>query len=185
MSLFLQQVQDLDPLQAGVAMLPPAVGIAAGSVAASRLHGRVNDHVLLVTGSTLSSAMLVWLAQLDPGSSYVTAVLPPLFLSMVGFGLVGLPLTMAATADVGPGQQGLASGLFNTARQVGGAVGLAALVSLAATQAVHDDAVSLTDGFALSWYVGAALVLAGGLGGLALPSSSRPAPVPPAEAMHG
>lgn len=193
-SLFLQQVLGMDPLLAGLAMTPAALGIAGGSVAASRLIGVVGSRALLLGGSVLSAASLVWLAALGPAGGYLGQVPAPLFLGMVGFGLSGLPLTMAATTGLRSDQQGLASGLLNTSRQVGGAVGLAVFVgvatahsaTLAARGANLDTA--LTGGFSLAWVLAAGAVLVAGLSGLALPRTARTGrteSVPRPEALHG
>jgi hypothetical protein len=98
---------------------------------------------------------------------------------------------MAATSGLAPDQHGLAAGLLNTARQIGGAVGLAGLVALAAAHSaslvqagqVADSA--LTGGFRFAWLIGAAIVLLAGIAGLALPRTKRVEPVPPPEVLHG
>lgn len=189
LSLHLQQVLGMDPLTAGLAMVPAAVGIALGSVLASRLLGAFGSRVLILGGSLISAVTVVWLSRITAGGSYFAQIPAPLFLAMVGFGLVGLPLTMAATSGLGPDQQGLAAGLLNSARQVGGAVGLAALVAVAAghtgsllsSGTPADEA--LIGGFALAWLVGAGTVVLTGLAGLALPRTTRAGPA--ASTLHG
>ncbi len=191
LSLHLQQVLAMSPLAAGLAMAPAAVGIAAGSVAASWLLAGIGSRLLLLGGSVLSCVAIVWLAGVTPDGSYLAQVPVPLFLAMLGLGLTGLPLTMAATSGVQPDQHGLAAGLLNTSRQVGGAVGLAAFVATAsahtATLVEAGEALdtALTAGFRVAWLAGAAVALLTGLASLALPRATRTEPVPPPEALHG
>ncbi|MFC8361291.1 MFS transporter [Streptomyces griseorubiginosus] len=181
MSLYLQQIRGLDPLGAGLAMVPAAVGIATGSVLASRLLACLGSRVLYLMGAVTAACGLLWLTWLDATGSYAGQVAAPLFLAMLGTGLGGLPLTMAATADPGPGGAGLASGLLNTSRQVGGAVGLAALVSLAATrtarESAHPAVVAQLAGYRLGWlWCAVVVLLAGVIGSLTLPREARTQP---------
>lgn len=196
LSIHLQQVWDMKPLTAGVAMVPAAVGIAAGSLVAARIVPTLGGRRVLLVGSVIAAAALVWLARLQPADSYLSQVPTPLFLAMFGMGMTGLPLTLAATAGVRDDQHGLAAGLLNTTRQVGGAVGLAALVALASSRTEQLDRlgesadVAMTGGFALSWLVAAGLVLLTGLAGLALPgerdrAAAGPTPVDEAELSAG
>jgi EmrB/QacA subfamily drug resistance transporter len=181
LSLHLQQVWGMDPLTAGLAMTPAAVGLGVGSLFSSRLMGIFGSRLLLLGGSVLSAAAVLWLSLLSSEGAYGTQVPVPLFLAMLGFGLSGLPLTMAATTGLGPDQHGLAAGLLNCTRQVGGAVGLAALVAVASA---HTGSLAgsvsgneaLVDGFSLAWVVGAGAVLLTGFLGLALPRTKRAQP---------
>jgi predicted MFS family arabinose efflux permease len=190
-SLHLQQVLGMTPLVAGLAMVPAAAGIAAGSICASRLLHVLGSRALMLSGSVLAAASLIWLSRLSATGGYVADIPLPLLLAMFGMGLTGLPLTMGATSGLRADQHGLAAGLLNTSRQLGGAIGLAGLVavastrtgSLAATGVAPDPA--LVGGFRTAWLVGAALVLLTGLLGLALPRTTRTPPVPPPEVLHG
>ncbi|MFJ4691932.1 MFS transporter [Streptomyces sp. NPDC088766] len=183
MSLYLQQVRGLDPLGAGLAMVPAAVGIAAGSVVSSRLLVRLGSRVLYLTGAVAAAGGLLWLTRLDASGGYAGQVAAPLFLAMLGTGLGGLPLTMAATAHTGPGGAGLASGLLNTSRQVGGAVGLAVLVALAATrtarESAHPAVAAQLAGYRWGWlWCAVVVLLAGVAGSLTLPRAARTRPGP-------
>ncbi|WP_328475297.1 DHA2 family efflux MFS transporter permease subunit [Actinoplanes sp. NBC_00393] len=131
LSLYLQQVLRMDPLQAGLALTPGAIGIALGARAASLTIGRLGPRRLFVAGSLLAAAGLAWLSLIGPDDRYVWAVLPPLVLVMAGLGASGLPLTVTATSGLPAEQAGLASGLLNASKQVGSAVGLAVLVAVA------------------------------------------------------
>ena len=128
------------------------------------------------TGVLLTVGGLAWLSRLDAGSGFALAVLVPSFLAMAGFGLAGLPLTLAATSAVGDDRAGLAAGLLNASRQIGGAVLLAALVAVAAaagagTAAHRPDAV--THGYGTAFLVGAGLVALAASLGLGLPRRPR------------
>ena len=182
LSLYLQQVLLMDPLTAGLAMVPAAVGIAAGSVLAGRLVVAAGSRLVVLAGSIVAAAALVWLSFISTEGGYWGQVPVPLFLAMAGLGVVGLPLTMSATSGVGPEQQGLTAGLLNSARQVGGAVGMSALVAVAAAvTAMQFDggapsAGALVDGFQVAWWVGAAMLVVTGLGSFALPKAVRTQP---------
>jgi EmrB/QacA subfamily drug resistance transporter len=175
LSLYLQLVLGMDPLAAGLAMMPAALGIAAGSVLASRLVVGLGSRIVVFAGSALSAAALAWLSFITPDGNYWVQVPAPLFLSMVGLGVTGLPLTMAATSGVRRDQQGLTAGLLNTARQIGGAIGMAAFVALAAavtrtlTESGAASSAALVGGFRAAWLVGAGVLLATGLAAIALP----------------
>lgn len=178
LSIFLQVEQGMNAVHAGFALMPAAIGISAGNQLAPLLLRRAPARAVVLTGSALTSGALVWLSRLQPGDSYTQGVLGPLFISMVGFGISGLPMTIAATSGVRRDQAGVASGLINTSRQVGGAVGMACLVALAAAVSSSSlgDGSGPTGEFGTALLVGAALVLVGGLGGWALPHSHPPPP---------
>jgi predicted MFS family arabinose efflux permease len=176
LSLYLQEVRGLDPLTAGIAMLPPALGITTGAQLAPRLMTRLSHRSVYLIGSCLTALSLVWLSRLSVDGAYRLEILLPSFLVMAGFGISGLPLTVTATVGAGPERAGLASGLLNASRQVGGAVGLAALVSLATAVTASlpaDGGAGLTRGFSVALLAGAAIVLVAGLLGLALPRRTR------------
>ncbi len=180
-SLYLQQGLGMAPLQAGLALIPAGLGMVVGAQLGPRLVRRLPLRTVFLGASLLSVVSLVWLSRLGSGGGYVAEVMTPLFLATVGFGTAGLPVTLSATADLPADRAGLASGLLNTSRQIGGAVGLAALVVVAATgHAAASGAPEVqasTAGFGLALLVGAGLVLVAGIGGLALPEpSARPAP---------
>jgi EmrB/QacA subfamily drug resistance transporter len=182
LSLHLQEVQGMEPLAAGLALLPPAVGITLGAQLAPRLMRRFAHRTVYLIGVGLTLGGLAWLSRLDAGGSYAAQVLVPSFLAMAGFGISGLPVTVAATSGVGDERAGVASALLNASRQVGGAVLLAVLVSVASTvtagaivggQAVPD---AVTHGFGVALLAGAGLVAVAAVLGLGLPQRARPAP---------
>jgi Na+/melibiose symporter-like transporter len=170
--LYLQRVLGMDPLTAGLALTPGAVGIALGARGASRWIGALGPRRSFVLGTLVSAAALAWLSQLDVEGRYAVDVLVPLTLAMAGFGAAGLPLTVTATSGLGLGRAGLASGLLATARQVGSAVGLAALVAVGASWAAGVEgsaAAALTAGFGAGFLVGAGVLVVASVGALALP----------------
>jgi EmrB/QacA subfamily drug resistance transporter len=160
LSLFLQQVNGYSPLKAGFAFLPAGLSTMAGAIVGTRIVTRLGTRRQLVIGPLLAAAGLAWLSQLSPGDGYFSHVFAPLTLAGIGFGLSFVPMTIAATADVPAHEAGLASGLINTSRQVGGAIGLAVMATVAAgassPTAGYDRAFSIT---AVAVAIGAALAL--------------------------
>jgi EmrB/QacA subfamily drug resistance transporter len=124
-SLYLQQAAGYSPLRTGLAILPAGTMTLIGSLAASRLVTRIGARWQLVLGPVLSAAGLLWMSLLSFGDGYWEHMFLPLALFGLGIGTTFTPMTLTATAGVARAEAGLASGLVNTARQVGGAVGLA------------------------------------------------------------
>jgi EmrB/QacA subfamily drug resistance transporter len=133
-SLYVQEILGYSPLRAGLAFLPVTAGIAIGAGAAQQLIKRFGVRNVAITGIVLAAAGLGVLTQLPVDGSYLGNLLSGLFPMSVGMGLVFVPITLLATGGVDGNDAGLASGLFNTAQQVGGALGLAILSTLAASQ---------------------------------------------------
>lgn len=176
LALHLQEVLGLDPLAAGLALTPGPVGIALGSVLASRCVGVLGPRTTFVAGSLVTLVGLVWLSRLDPGGS-AWGIVAPLALAMAGLGVSGLPLTLTATSGLGPERSGLASGLLSTSKQVGAALGLAALVAVASAATPSPGlAAELARGFGAALLAAAGLLLLAAVGGLALPG--RPSTLP-------
>jgi predicted MFS family arabinose efflux permease len=168
-SLYLQQVLGYSPLKAGLAFLPMTIAIIVGSTFASRLVARIGVKRLLAVGMLAQAAGLLLFTGVSADGSYLGDVALPSLLVAGGIGLAFVPVTIAAVAGVAPGEAGLASGLVNTSRQTGGALGLALLATLAtartdgALAAGAGAHVALTDGFHRAFTVGAAFALAGAL----------------------
>ncbi|NUP49334.1 MAG: MFS transporter [Catenulispora sp.] len=131
-SLYLQQVLGFDALKAGFSFLPGSAMIVAGTMVATRALNRIGPRPLLLVGPLLAAAGLAWLSRFPADGSYAADVLGPLMLLTFGMGLAMTPLAVAGTAGMPRHEAGLASGLINTSRQVGGAVGLAALSTISA-----------------------------------------------------
>ena len=167
LSLYLQQVLGYSPLRAGLAFLPMTLCIVAGSTLASRVVTRVGPKPMLVTGMVAQAIGLALFTQLTPGGGYLAEVLVPSLLIAIGIGFAFVPVTIAAVAGVAPEEAGLASGLVNTSRFVGGALGLAILAAIATARTnldVHHGLTAhaaLTSGFVLAFGIAATFSAAG------------------------
>ena len=168
-SLYMQQVLGYEPLKAGLSYLPLSVGIIVSAGVASQLVTRLGPKPVLISGLLLVAAGLIWFAQVSAGGSYLGDVLFPSLLAAVGLGFSFVPVTIASVTGVRENEAGLASGLINTSQQVGGALGLAILATVA-TGRTEDlfaigaqPAVALTEGFQAAFLVGAGFALAGAL----------------------
>jgi EmrB/QacA subfamily drug resistance transporter len=133
-SLYVQEILGYSPLRAGLAFLPVTAGIAVGAGIAQGLIKRVGIRNVAVVGIALATVGLVILAGIPVHGTYAADLLPGLLPMSIGMALTFVPITLMATGGVGENDAGLASGLFNTAQQVGGSLGLAILSTLAATR---------------------------------------------------
>ena len=133
-SLYVQEILGYSPFRAGLAFLPVTAGIVLGAGIAQPLTRRLGLRNLAVGGVLLAAAGLGYLTQLPVHGSYLGDLLPGLLPMSIGMGLTFVPITLLATGGVTGDDAGLASGLFNTAQQVGGSLGLAILSTLAASQ---------------------------------------------------
>jgi EmrB/QacA subfamily drug resistance transporter len=140
LSLYLQQVLGESALRAGLSLLPMVSVISLGVIASQRLIPRVGPRRLVLAGGLIAAAGLVWLAQLPVHSAYAVHVLAPTLIVGAGISLTMMPTIVAATAGIDPRNAGVASGMINMSRQIGGALGLAALVTVAATVTRHSHA---------------------------------------------
>ncbi|GFN02342.1 hypothetical protein Smic_08980 [Streptomyces microflavus] len=166
--LHLQTVLDYSPLTAGVAYLPYGVGILAGMWLSSRAVLRIGVRLTLVTGFLISAAGLLLLSDVAAGDGYASGVLPGMLVTSLGCGLSLPALTIAALTGTTGENAGLGSAVLSSVQQVGGAVGLAALVTLAARHSdnLADSATpqhAATEGFSLALTVTAALLVLGGV----------------------
>jgi EmrB/QacA subfamily drug resistance transporter len=166
-SLYMQNVLGFSPIETGLAYLPLAVGIIITAGASAGLVTRFGFKPVLVTGLLVTAVGLVWFSQIDANGSYVADVLFPSILAAVGLGLAFVSMMVASVSGVETHEAGLASGLINTSQQLGGALGLAILVSVANSR-IDDLAatgspmnIALTEGFQSAFLVGAGLAIAG------------------------
>jgi EmrB/QacA subfamily drug resistance transporter len=162
-SLYFQQIKGFNALESGLAFVPMTIGIIAGSVSSQKLIARFGVKAVLLGGMALGAAGMLWTIQLTPDSSYWVGFLPAIALLALGIGHAFVPLTLIATGGVAPDESGLASGLFNTSQQVGGALGLAILSTFANSatdgfHGAHKDA--LVHGYTTAFGIGAALLAA-------------------------
>jgi EmrB/QacA subfamily drug resistance transporter len=173
-SLYMQNVLGYDALKAGLSYLPLAGGIIVSAGMASSLVTRFGFKPLLIVGLLLTAGGLLWFSRVSPTGDYLGDILGPSLLAAVGLGLAFVPMTVAAVAGVLPAEAGLASGLINTSQQVGGALGLAILATIANgrtddvlraaagnPQAARADA--LTEGFQSAFTVGAGFAIVGAI----------------------
>jgi len=129
-SLYAQDVLHYSPLQAGFAFLPLSLGIVVGAGISQAIIPRLGVRNVSVIGLTLATAGVLWMTRVPVHGTYVTDLLACFVPMSIGMGLVFVPLTLLATSGVPNDDAGLASGLFNSAQQVGGSLGLAILATL-------------------------------------------------------
>ena len=132
-SLYVQQVLGYSPLEAGLAFLPFTLGIIVGAGVSQPIARRIPVHLIALMGIALAILGLVILRGAGVDGTYLGNLLPGIIPMSIGMGMTFLPLTLVATTGVSASDAGLASGLFNTSQQVGGALGLAVLSTIAAT----------------------------------------------------
>ena len=173
-SLFLQRVLGYTPLKAGLAFLPFTAGIVIGAGLAQNLGPRIGLRTCAVIGMGIAAVAILWLVRLDPSSSYLPDLLPCILPCSIGMGLAFVPLTLIATGGLPSEDAGLASGLFNTSQQIGGALGLAVLSTVATHRTtnwladlghaptVAQQSEALVHGFVGAFAGAAILVAAGG-----------------------
>jgi EmrB/QacA subfamily drug resistance transporter len=169
-ALYLQRVLGYDAVGTGIAFLPITLAIGATSLfLAARLIARFALRTVMAASLLLLAGGFVLLTRLPAQGAYGAHVLPALLLLGAGAGLALPTITTLAMADATPGDSGLVSGLANTTQQVGGALGLAVLSTLAASRTDHllgsgqDTATALTGGYHLAFATGAGLMLAAAL----------------------
>jgi EmrB/QacA subfamily drug resistance transporter len=167
LSLYMQNVLAYSPMRTGLSFLPHTVAIIVGSKLAPRLMGYVDPRLIGLAGGFMAAAGLAWQSTLTAHGTFVGTILGPGMLTMFGAGLLMTPIATAATSGVGPGEQGLVSGLLSTSRQLGAALGLTILATVAAsrisarTAAGADKAHALSSGYAVAFLLGAAILAAG------------------------
>ncbi|HTZ85147.1 MAG TPA: MFS transporter [Solirubrobacteraceae bacterium] len=160
-SLYLQQVLGLSPLHTGLIFLPMTLVIMFVASRAGKLVGQFGVRAVLGSGLVMLTAGLVLLAQIGTSGSGIVYIMIPGLLTAAGIAMSIVPSTIAATQGAKEGQAGLASGLVNTSRQVGGGLGLAVLITLATQRSSHligtgqQVADALTHGFSLGFWIGA------------------------------
>ena len=168
-SLYLQQVLGLSPLHTGLIFLPMTLMIMLVASRAGRLVSHFGVRPVLGGGLVMLTGGMLLLAKVGSSGSPIVYVMIPGLLTAAGIAMSIVPSTIAATQGAKEGQAGLASGLVNTSRQVGGGLGLAILVTLATQRSSHligtghGVAQSLTDGFRLAYLIGAGLAAAAAL----------------------
>jgi EmrB/QacA subfamily drug resistance transporter len=174
LTLYMQQVLGYSAMKTGVAYLAVAGTAIVWSAVAAQLVTRMGVKPVLVIGMTALTAGLVYFTQVSVGGSYLTDLLPGFLLIAIGIGFSFVPISIAALAGVEHAEAGLASGLINTSQQIGGALGIAALSTIATSQT--SDAVAagtalptaLVDGFTAAFMAGVVIAALGIVAALAL-----------------
>jgi EmrB/QacA subfamily drug resistance transporter len=166
-SLYMQQVLGYSPIHAGLSYLPLAVTIIVAAGLGGQLVTRFGFKPILAAGMALVALGLVWFSRVSVGGGFVSDLLGPSLLAAVGLGFGFVTSTIAAVSGVEEREQGLASGLINTSQQIGGALGLAVLSTIATSRTDHVLASgasmpgALTDGFQSAFLGGAAIAALG------------------------
>jgi EmrB/QacA subfamily drug resistance transporter len=175
LSLYCQQVLGYSALRTGMAMLPVTVIFIVGGLTSRQLVPVVGPRRMLVTGGLISATGIAWLATIPTHSAYVTHILLPNLVGGFGVSIMLLAVTISGTSGVAPRNAGAASGLLNTSRQIGGAVGLAVLVNIASSVTSHGSdgegrLDALVQGYRVAFLVNGGLMLVAALAALALPA---------------
>src|SRR5690242_4459920 len=133
LTLFIQNVLGYSAIRSGIAYLPFAIGVVAASALASQLVPRIGPRPLIVAGTAAVAGGMFWFSTLTEHAGYAGQLLGPMLVSSCGLGLVFVPLALVALHNVAEQDSGVASSLLNAAQQVGGAIGLALLGTVAWT----------------------------------------------------
>ncbi|MFD3491231.1 MFS transporter [Streptomyces sp. NPDC058690] len=162
MTVYAQSVLGYTPMQAGFALLPTSLAVVLGSTFAPRMMARVGAKNLVLIGLAVTATGFGWQSTMGADGSYFTSICGPGVLMMAGAGFASTPLASLATSGAAPGDAGLVSGLVNTSRTMGGALGLAVLSTVAAARTGGGTgAEDLTAGFALAFRTAGSVLLGG------------------------
>jgi EmrB/QacA subfamily drug resistance transporter len=174
LTLYMQQVLGYSPMRTGVGYLAVAGTAIFTSAIAAQLVTRIGVKPVLAIGMTSLTGGLVYFTQVSVGGSYLADLLPGFLLIAVGLGFSFVPISIAALAGIQPAEAGLASGLINTSQQIGGALGIAALSTIATSRTSDalaggaTQAQALVDGFHGAFFAGVILAAIGIVAALTL-----------------
>jgi fucose permease len=183
LTLYLQDVLHYSAVQSGVAFVGFAGTVVIVSNLAQLIVGRVGVRATLTAGLLVSALSVAWLTRLPVDGHYFWDLFPAFVLGGAGMGLSFVPVTIASLSGVDRADAGVASGLVNTSRQIGGAVGIAAASAIAATSASHfngaalNSAAALDHGFQTALYALVGLLVVGALVAITLVRPKVAAPV--------
>ena len=192
LTLYMQQVLGYSAMKTGVAYLAVAGTSIIWANVAAALVTRVGVRPLIAGGMGLLAVGMLLFTQIPVDGTYVANLLPGFLIIALGMALCFVPISIAALAGVSRAEAGIASGLINTSQQIGGAVGIALLSTIAITRTENEFASgaarpeALTSGFQLAFWVGAAIAIAGVVAALVLirqeevAAAAEAAPVPAA-----
>ncbi|MFT4082718.1 MAG: MFS transporter, partial [Nocardioides sp.] len=179
-SLYLQNVLGYSPIQTGLSFVPFSLGTVVGSILGARISRERGPWWPVTVGLALAAVGVAWFGAISPGGSFVGDILGPSLVASGGLGACLVANTAAATAGIAAHEAGLASGILNASRQIGGSIGLAVLVTIAGGVTRHHSgspAAALTAGYARGFVVsGSLLALAAVLAGTLLPRRHVAAP---------
>ncbi|MFB9462618.1 MFS transporter [Streptomyces cinereospinus] len=169
MTLYAQNVLGYSPLEAGLALVPSSLAVVAGSKLAPRLMRGAGARNVAVLGAVVAAAGFGWQSTITVDGAYLTAIMFPGILMMLGAGLTATPLAALATSGADPGEAGLVSGLVNTSRTMGGSLGLAVMSTVAAARtedgaapgAAAEGPVALVEGYASAFRASAVVLVVG------------------------
>ncbi|WP_245537836.1 MFS transporter [Tsukamurella paurometabola] len=177
-SLYMQMGLGYSATKTGMMFLPFCFGIIAAIAVATRLMPKIGARAVVLIGAAIASVGFLLFAPLPADGGFVRAVLIPSLVTSFGIGMTFLPLPNVATAAVAPSSAGMVSGVVNTARQLGGALGLAVLVTVAASVGGGADPAAVLPGYRVALLVSAGLVGIAVVIALALPGRAVVAAAP-------
>ena len=182
LSLYQEQVLGYSAIRTGLTLVPMTVVTAVGAIASQKMVPVFGPRMLLTVGGVVAAAGMAWLSRIPAHSEYPSSVLGPTLVAGAGMSLMLVPIVTAATIGIDRQHAGLASGLVNMSRQVGGAMGLAILVTVAASGSRHGgpSAAAVVHGYRTVFAITAAVSLASVILTAQLPA--KPKRVPPSPA---
>jgi EmrB/QacA subfamily drug resistance transporter len=171
LSLYMQDVLGYSALRTGIGYLAIASAIIIAAGAAQALVAKIGVRNVMTVGMVLAAGGLVYFTQISPQGTYVGTLLPGFLLAGVGLGLAFVPVTIGAVSGVVPDQAGVASGLITTTQQIGGALGVAVLSTIAISATTrfatshgpgrHEAIAGLNHGFSVAFWFGAMFAAVG------------------------
>jgi MFS family permease len=171
LSLYMQQVLGYSALKTGIGYLAIAGSIIVAAGAAQSLVARFGVRLVMTVGMALAAGGLVYFAQISPHGTYLGTLLPGFLLAGIGLGLSFVPVTIGAMSGVIPSEAGVASGLITTTQQIGGALGVAVLSTIAVSattrfisargEAPNVMRDALNHGFSVAFWFGAVFAIIG------------------------
>lgn len=183
LTLYEEQVLGYSAIRTGLTLVPMTVVTAIGAIASQKMVPIFGPRILLIVGGVVAAVGMAWLSRIPIHSDYAAHVLGPTLVAGAGMSLMFVPIVAAATIGIDHQHAGLASGMVNMSRQVGGAIGLAILVTVAASDAAHHRGLSaaagVVHGYRTVFVITAAASLASVLIATLLPAKPKPVPAPP------
>jgi EmrB/QacA subfamily drug resistance transporter len=178
-SLYLQEVLHYSPMQAGLCFFPAAVAVVIGAQISGRIVGMFGPRLIMAVSTTVVGMALLWMSQTTATSTYFSGIFGPITIAALGLGFSFPAGTFAATSGVAARNAGLASGLVNANRQVGGAIGLAVLATIAAQHTASLVGTTplpqaITEGYTLAFMIGGILAFVAAAGAFIVPAHIKP-----------